>query len=102
MPEVIWEGTKNPAPTTILAACLREVLETSILTFPVIAIPFGADETTNCRFFGSVGEISEDHFEDLLVDAYPMRDGIQRVHFISWHILESSTSLPPKFLFFRT
>jgi hypothetical protein len=50
--------------------------------FPVIAIPFGADTTTLCRYYASSEEINSEHIAVLLDSSYPMRDGVRRIHII--------------------
>lgn len=73
------------ARKSILVASLDEVTKEieSGFSFPAMAIPFGADDTTLCRFFTSCDELSIGYFEELIEKSYPMRDGIRRVHVIS-------------------
>jgi len=68
----------------LIASCkeVREALEQGF-TFPAMGIPFGADETTPCRFFNSSDEMSEDDLSVLLENSYPMIDKVRRVHLIS-------------------
>lgn len=72
-------------PMSLLVASFAELTDAISLefSFPVIAIPFGADETVPCRFFGSSDEVSAEHVAGLLRDSYPMRDGVRRIHVLS-------------------
>ncbi len=51
--------------------------------FPALAIPFGAGETTHCCFFIAGDDVTEENFQGLLKDSYPMMDGIRRIHLIT-------------------
>ena len=49
--------------TSLLLASYEEVLQAleNGFVFPAMAIPFGADESTPCRFFVSGDEIAIEH-----------------------------------------
>ncbi|HEX5774799.1 MAG TPA: hypothetical protein VFY28_02470 [Candidatus Paceibacterota bacterium] len=72
-------------PTSLLITSLEEVAEALArgFTFPAIAIPFGAHETTPCRFFGSSDDMDSEDLAVLLDSSYPMMDKVRRVHLIS-------------------
>ena len=73
---------------SLMAASLEEVQDATNpqkgnFTFPAMAIPFGADDRTPCRFFTALDEVTEEDFAILLDDSYPMLDNVRRVHFIT-------------------
>lgn len=73
-----------PVPTSVLIASCAEVKEalSQGFVFPALAIPFGADETTPCRFFVASDEIAPEDIAALLERSHPMPDGVRRVHLI--------------------
>jgi len=66
-------------------------------TGPVLVIPFGADETTPCRFYGSVNEVGEEELLDSLSQAIPSTDRKLRVH-----VLRAPPRFNPGPTFYRT
>jgi hypothetical protein len=51
--------------------------------FPALAIPFGADYTTPCRYLGSADELTKEDISFLLENSWPMPDKIRRIHLIA-------------------
>lgn len=73
-----------PALTSALVASIEDLRAeiASGLLFPVMAIPFGADETTPCRFFLASDEVAAKDLEDLLEHAHKTPDGVRTVHLV--------------------
>lgn len=84
------------APTSLLIASLEEVNEAleQGFSFPAIAVPFGAHDTTLCRFFSSSDELAAEDLAVLLDSSYPMMDKVRRVHLISRPIVGISSFNP--------
>lgn len=94
--EEVKEEVKEAVPTSLLIASFEEVREALArgFTFPAIAIPFGAHETTPCRFFGSNDEIGAEDLAALLDSSYPMIDKVRRVHLISRPVVGDANFKP--------
>ncbi|MDB5236920.1 MAG: hypothetical protein JWL88_22 [Parcubacteria group bacterium] len=74
-----------PVPTSLLVASHAEVasaVEQGFL-FPAMAIPFGAHDTTPCRFFISSDDVTCEDIAALIESSYPMQDGVRRLHLIT-------------------